>query len=76
MWVVKISPSSKKEDEQFKPFKAKYRKKSEAERAVKALIRMAKGSTIAPSDEQTGKECVVFNHFPWGIAYPIFEKQC
>lgn len=74
MWVVKISPSSKKEEEQFKPFKAKYSKKSEAEKAVKALIRMAKGSTIAPSDEQTGRDCVVFNHSSWGVSDPVFEK--
>lgn len=76
MWIVKISPSSKKEEEQFKPFYAKYSKKSEAESATKALIKMAKGSTIAPSDEQTGNECVVFNHYPWSISDPVFEKQC
>ena len=76
MWVVKISPSSKEKDEQFEPFKAKYEKMSEAKKAAKALIKMAKSSTIAPSDSQTGRESNVFKHFPWRVSDLVFEKQC
>ena len=74
MWVVKIYPLTKDKDEQFGPFKAKYEKMSEAKKAAKALIKMAKSSTIAPSDAQTGRASNVFKHFPWRVSDLVFEK--
>lgn len=74
MWEVKISPSSKEKEKQFKPFVAKYKTKNEAEKAKLALIRIAKNSTIAPCDIETEKEGIVFNHYPWSISEPVLVK--
>lgn len=68
MWGITISPSSKKKADQFKPFMAKYSSKDEAIVARLKLIDIAKSTgVIAPCDENTGVESVVFVHKPWSV---------
>lgn len=75
MWVVTISPSTKKKENQFKPFTSKYPTKSSALNAIKQLIRISNSAILAPCDEETGKEETVFSHAPWSISGPDFVNE-
>ena len=68
MWVVTVSPSTKKK---FDKFEAKYNTKQEAERAAKAMIKMANSTVIAPCH---GGDGIIFRHHPWSITGPELVK--
>lgn len=68
MWSIIISPSSKKKEDQFEPFAAKYNTKAEAEKARWKLISIARSTGVfAPCDAETGHEKMVFILKPWSI---------
>lgn len=68
MWEITISPSSKKKEHQFKPFKAKYATKQEAEAARWKLIDIAKSTGVyAPVDSEISDDCKMFTHKPWSV---------